>query len=111
MHLTLVGEKGESDEVRLYSENEDRAFERDTTDKFTITATDVGALTAVKVKLCVPWWSSVHSDWHLQDVFVLNASTGLKVHFPHNAWVDKVDENITLQSASSEQVGRAMAGA
>ena len=102
--LTLIGEKGESEELSLSnSESGDRLFERNATDKFIVTSTDVGALQYIRVKMSGSWWSPAHSDWQLQEVQVLNTSSGVKSVFALNDWVAP-DTLVTLTASSSEQV-------
>ena len=48
--LTLLGEKGASDELILDADS-DKGFERGHTDKILVTSTDVGKLSAIRVKL------------------------------------------------------------
>ena len=104
VYVTLIGDKGESDELQLSPQDDgNRLFERNATDKFLVSATDVGVLQGLRVKMCASWWSSVHSDWHLQEVQVLNSSSGVNTVFAHNGWVVQ-DSAVTLAIASSDQV-------
>lgn len=64
----------------------------------------VAAVQAVKVRLGSYWWSSVHSDWHLQEVSVLNTCSGLLTAFPHNDWVSAAGEAALIPASTSEEV-------
>lgn len=102
VYITLIGEKGESDEQQLYSyDDSGRLFERNTTDKFTLTMTNIGTLQSIRLRMTASWWSSVHSDWYLSEIKVLNTATGLKGSFSYNDWVVK-DTILTLGVSSYE---------
>lgn len=102
--ITMIGEKGESEEQQLTASGDSSSlFERNSTDKFTVTTTDVGALQSIRLRMSAPWWSSVHSDWYLQEVQVLSNITGLKGIFSYNNWVVK-DATLTLGASSFEQI-------
>ena len=104
VYITLIGEKGESDEQQLVANDDgSRLFERNTTDKFSVTMTDIGALQSIRLRMGASWWSEVHSDWHLSEVKVLNTLTGLESTFSFNGWVVK-DTMLTLSASSHDQL-------
>ncbi len=85
--LTLHGARGSSPELELSDSSDSMLFERGTSKTLTVTAPDVGILSAVTVRLTDPSYDSLHTGWHLAKVAVVNPGTGKRHTFKHNAWL------------------------
>ncbi|KAJ9531527.1 hypothetical protein QJQ45_015008 [Haematococcus lacustris] len=112
LQLRLLGDKGESDMLLLTAQLQETdsarwasSMRRGATDRFVVTCTDVGQPRAVVLQLAAPPDSTVHSGWAVDQVAVLQTTTGLSTAFPCGQWIEKSAASGTmLQAAGSTQV-------
>lgn len=103
LHLTLEGDKGCSEEQRLWPDNAESCYERGATDRATVTVPTVGALRSIRIKLGAPgWWADLHGSLKLGEVTVLDTVTGRLSHFPVNAWLQGVDQAVHVPVGVTE---------
>eukprot|EP00798_Chlamydomonas_sp_ICE-L_P008862 gene8862-3748_t len=103
VYLSLKGDKGRSDSIMLERSSES-SFEQGGVDRMVISTTDVGKLESALISMRPRnWWdSTLHSEWMMDGMRVLDTSTGERTTFKLNGWV--AAEEVEVLVATTEQV-------
>ncbi len=72
-------------------------FARNNSQKFSVTALDVGEVNSIAVRVdAAPGSTAPHSSWHCAKIETLNMTSGLKCVFNANRWIGTEDWTVSV---------------
>ncbi|KAK3579121.1 hypothetical protein CHS0354_022141 [Potamilus streckersoni] len=94
--ITVYGNNGKSDDIKLYATNANSAFEPGNMDEFEISVGDIGDIYKIRV---MKEDSDKWEGWHLIEVKLKDKDTDEEIIFPFNRWLarDKDDGDIARE--------------
>ncbi|KAL3869892.1 hypothetical protein ACJMK2_042519 [Sinanodonta woodiana] len=94
--LTVYGNNGKSDDIKLFATNANSAFEPGNMDEFEIFVGDIGDIYKIRV---MKEDSDKWEGWHLIEVKLKDKDTDEEIIFPFNRWLarDKDDGDIARE--------------